>query len=62
MAKTIIVTVLITVIVTLGSVSLVNLHEPGDPFLKGSGNIIHAIRDYQHSISGGDYNDFEGDW
>ena len=62
MKKTIIASILIAVIVTCGSAFMVSTAEPGDPFLKGSGKIIHAIRDYQHSISSGHYNNFEEDW
>lgn len=62
MKKTIIATILVTILVTSGSVFITNAHEPGDPFLKGSGKLIHAVRDYQHSISGGGYHNFEGEW
>ena len=62
MKKTIIASILIAVIVTCGSAFVVSSDEPGDPFLKGSGKIIKSIRDYQHGISGDDYNNFEGEW
>lgn len=62
MKKTVIASILIAVFITCGSAFLVSSDEPGEPFLKGSGKFIHAIRDYQHGISGGQYNDFEGDW
>lgn len=62
MKKTVIVSILIAIIITGGSVFMVNADEPGEPFLKGSGKFIHGIRDYQHTISGDEYHDYEGEW
>lgn len=62
MRRTAIVSILITIIISFCSVYIVNACEPGEIFMKGSGKFIKGIRDYQHSISGDDYKDFEGEW
>ena len=63
--KVISITAAICIFVTCLCSMLINTHEVGDPFMKGSGDIIQGIKKQQHEtmdVFDVEYEEFDGEW